>query len=99
MLVEITPQRVNCELALAYATSDNFTGAPVYAKARCFLHQDAADLLARSAELAARHGLRLRIFDAFRPTEAQWRLWEPHARSRVSGRSPARLAPLARCRG
>lgn len=76
MLVEITPQRVNCELALAYATSDNFTGAPVYAKARCFLHQDAADLLARSAELAARHGLRLRIFDAFRPTEAQWRLWE-----------------------
>lgn len=23
-----------------------------------------------------RHGLRLRIFDAFRPTEAQWRLWE-----------------------
>ena len=30
----------------------------------------------RAAALAAPHGLRLKLFDAFRPTEAQWRLWE-----------------------
>ncbi len=74
-LVEIAPPGFDVDLAIAYATADNFTGRPVYARHGCYLHADAAALLARAAALAADLGCRLRIFDAFRPTEAQWVLW------------------------
>ncbi|HLO78810.1 MAG TPA: D-alanyl-D-alanine dipeptidase [Magnetospirillum sp.] len=75
-LVEITPDEFDVEIALAYATADNFTGRPVYAaQAGCFLHAEAATLLRRAAELARPLGLRLRVLDAFRPSEAQWVLW------------------------
>lgn len=73
--VEIDPVAFGVELALAYATPDNFTGRPVYAHAHCFLHRDAADALARARDLAARLGLAMRIYDALRPSEAQWALW------------------------
>lgn len=75
-LVRVATDEFGVDIALAYATADNFTGAPVYAaNAGCFLHADAAPLLRRAAELARPLGLRLRILDAFRPVEAQWALW------------------------
>lgn len=95
MLVEITPQTFDCELALAYATPGNFTGAPVYERARCFLHRDAAELLGKAVELTARQGLRLRIFDAFRPAEAQWRLWN-HTPNPDFVANPRRGSPHSR---
>lgn len=75
-LVEILAIDHGIQIALAYATADNFTGRPVYARAIAYLHPDAERALIRAAALAAPHGLRLKLFDAFRPTEAQWRLWE-----------------------
>jgi D-alanyl-D-alanine dipeptidase len=76
MLVEITPQSHHVVLDLRYATADNFTGTPVYQpSARCFLHQDAAEKLTIAADLARIQGFGLRIFDAFRPAEAQQKLW------------------------
>lgn len=75
-LVEIGPPRHDVRLAIAYATADNFTGRPVYARPGCYLHPEAAERLERAAALARPLGLVLRIFDAFRPSEAQWRLWQ-----------------------
>tara|TARA_R110000787_G_scaffold50188_2_gene119897 strand:- start:96 stop:656 length:561 start_codon:yes stop_codon:yes gene_type:complete len=75
-LVEICPPEFDVEQDIAYATADNFTGAPVYGRAGCYLHPDAAAALRTAIGLAALHGLRFRIFDAFRPSEAQWALWE-----------------------
>lgn len=74
-LVEIGPPACNVEIALAYATPANITGKPVYAHARCYLHADAADALGRAIALAQTLGLRFKLFDAFRPSEAQWVLW------------------------
>ena len=74
-LVPISAEEYGVAIALAYATPDNFTGKPVYKRPRCFLNADAAKLLRRAVELAAWMGLRLKIFDAFRPAEAQWVLW------------------------
>jgi zinc D-Ala-D-Ala dipeptidase len=74
-LVEIAPPALDIELALAYATADNVTGKPIYRHARAYLHADAAARLKEAARLAAALGLKLRIFDAFRPSEAQWVLW------------------------
>jgi D-alanyl-D-alanine dipeptidase len=75
-LVAVTEAEFDVEIRLAYATADNFTGRPVYARALCCLHQDAAAALARAVAFARRLELRLRLFDAFRPAEAQWRLWQ-----------------------
>ena len=74
-LLEISPPDYDVVIALAYATPDNVTGAPIYRRAQCYLHPDAAACLSRAIRLAAALGLRFKIFDAFRPTEAQWVLW------------------------
>jgi D-alanyl-D-alanine dipeptidase len=74
-LVEITPESHDLIIDLAYATARNITGRPVYRRAACYLHSDAAARLTRAVELARALGLRLKLFDAFRPSEAQWLLW------------------------
>jgi len=75
VLVEIRPPKFDVELALAYASADNFTGRPIYRRAACFLHPEAATALSQAIGLAAELRLKLRIFDAFRPAEAQEALW------------------------
>jgi D-alanyl-D-alanine dipeptidase len=75
MLVEINAEAYGLEIDLLYATSLNFTGSPIYRRAACYLHPDTALLLAGASELARNLGLRLKVFDAFRPAEAQWVLW------------------------
>jgi zinc D-Ala-D-Ala dipeptidase len=75
-LVEVTAETHDVELDLAYATDRNVTGRPVYRRAACYLHRDAEEKLRRAIDLARPLGYRLKIFDAFRPAEAQWRLWE-----------------------
>ena len=74
-LVPIAKPQFDVELSLAYATADNITGKPVYARADCYLLEPAAAALQRAIAQAAALGLRLRLFDALRPTEAQWKLW------------------------
>jgi D-alanyl-D-alanine dipeptidase len=75
-LVAVTEAAFDVEIRLAYATADNLTRRPVYRRALCYLHSDAAAALERAVASARKLELRLRLFDAFRPTEAQWRLWE-----------------------
>jgi zinc D-Ala-D-Ala dipeptidase len=74
-LLEISAESHGVVLDIAYATAGNFTGKPVYARPGCYLHPDAAARLREAAHLARALGLRLKIFDAFRPSEAQWVLW------------------------
>jgi len=74
-LVTIGSPSFDVDIALAYATPDNVTGAPIYRHARCYLHEAAAERLQSAIRLASAIGLRFRIFDAFRPAEAQWVLW------------------------
>lgn len=75
MLVDIFEASHGVLLDLRYGTADNFTGRAVYRNPRCYLHRDAEVLLARATDLASRQGLKVKIFDAFRPAEAQWTLW------------------------
>ncbi|HKW53374.1 MAG TPA: D-alanyl-D-alanine dipeptidase [Stellaceae bacterium] len=74
-LVEITPQSHQVVIELAYATASNLTGKPLYRRAACYLHTEAATKLSRAVALAQAIGLGIKIFDAFRPSEAQWLLW------------------------
>ena len=74
-LVPIAPPDYDVDLALAYATAENFTGKPIYARAAAYLHPAAAEALRRAVALAGALGLRIRLLDAFRPSEAQWVMW------------------------
>ena len=74
-LVEITGLDNELVIDLAYAGAGNLTGQVIYEEARCLLHRDAAACLRRAAGLALLAGLRLKVFDAYRPPAAQDRLW------------------------
>jgi D-alanyl-D-alanine dipeptidase len=74
-LLQIAPPRHDVIVALAYATADNVLGKPIYRHPRCYLHRDAEACLAAAISLAGALGYRLKIFDAFRPSEAQWIMW------------------------
>lgn len=74
-LVPIAPPDYDVVLDIVYATPHNFTGAPIYRRAAAYLHPEAAAALARAIALAKAIGLKLKIYDAFRPTEAQWKMW------------------------
>src|SRR5262249_39595604 len=75
-LVAVTEAEFDVEIRLAYATDQNLTGRPIYARPLCYLHRDAAAALQRAVAMARRLDLPLRGCDPLRPTEAQWRLWE-----------------------
>jgi D-alanyl-D-alanine dipeptidase len=75
MLIEITEDSHKVLLDIRYATEDNFTSRPVYARPGCYLNPEAEALLCRAVALARPLGLTLKLFDTFRPSEAQWRLW------------------------
>jgi D-alanyl-D-alanine dipeptidase len=75
-LTEIAPPRFDVDLDLRYATANNLTGKTIYRQALCLLHADAAARLDHAVSLARGIGCRLRLFDGFRPVEAQWRLWQ-----------------------
>ena len=57
---------------MRYATSDNFTGAPLpgYLANRAFLRREAASALTRVQSDLRAEGLGLKIFDAYRPVRA-----------------------------
>jgi D-alanyl-D-alanine dipeptidase len=75
-LVDIQSFIPNIQVHLKYATPDNFTGKIVYNFDRCLLHEAAALRLRDvQAELETR-GLGLKVWDGFRPIEAQWKFWE-----------------------
>ena len=61
---------------LKYATSDNFTGKVIYDFTEVYLrYSTVLKLMEVQAELREQ-GLRLKVWDAFRPLEAQEKLWE-----------------------
>ena len=68
-MVDIAALVPGIDLDIRYAGPDNFTGAPVegYEAPKCYLLPDAAEAL-REVEATLRpQGLRLRIFDCYRP--------------------------------
>lgn len=74
MLLPVTADD-GVSLDIRYATANNFTGKPIYARPVALLRPEARTALLAAAARATAIGLRLTIFDAFRPLEAQWALW------------------------
>ncbi len=94
-LIPIFAPAFDVDIDIKYATSDNFTGKPVYKAAKCFLHEEAAEKLQKAISLAKPLNLRFLVFDAFRPSEAQWKLWE-HTPDPDFLANPAKGSPHSR---
>lgn len=75
-LVPITPGTHLVDICLAYATDDNFTGKTIYRTAHCLLLAQAEAALRKAVAVARQAGCTLRIFDAYRPPQAQQALWD-----------------------
>ena len=74
MLVPVT-EADGVLLDLRYATADNLTGAAIYRRPVALLRPEAHARLTEAVARATLLGLRIKLFDAFRPIEAQWALW------------------------
>lgn len=74
-LVRITPEDFDVILEILYATPQNFTGKIVYKNPYCYIHKEMLPQLQQAIANANSLGYQLKIFDAFRPTEAQEILW------------------------
>lgn len=59
-----------------YATTNNFTGKVLYPNDEMFLVKDAALRLKRVNDRLKEKGLRLKLWDAYRPLSIQKKLWE-----------------------
>ena len=64
------------QVDLKYAGSDNFTGQVIYDFTEAYLRYGTLEKLSAAQEALAAQGYSLLIWDAFRPAEAQFRLWE-----------------------
>ncbi len=62
-------------LELRYASVDNLLGRAIYSRAVALLRAPARTALLAAAGHAGALGLKLKLYDAFRPLEAQWAFW------------------------
>jgi D-alanyl-D-alanine dipeptidase len=71
-LVDLASVDPTIETEIRYAGSDNFVGSPVdgYDAPRCWLTRPAARALASVQHDLASEGLRLRVYDCYRPQRA-----------------------------
>jgi D-alanyl-D-alanine dipeptidase len=60
---------------LRYATSNNFTGGVVYDFTDVYLRYSTVLKLMKVQDELRQQGLMLKVWDGFRPLEAQWKLW------------------------
>jgi zinc D-Ala-D-Ala dipeptidase len=74
MLIPLT-EADGLSFDIRYATPENLTGRPIYTRPVAMLLPEARNRLLHAAAMADQLGLRLKIYDAFRPIEAQWALW------------------------
>ena len=88
-LVLITEQTHDVSIDMMYARADNFTGHALYPTTDCFLHPLAEAKLRKAVAAAKGFGFRLKIFDAYRPQQAQEALWELESVLRAASASSA----------
>ena len=73
--VEVRERWPLLQLELRYATDDNFTDIPLYACGRCYLRRPTAEALYRALEELEQYGYGLKLWDCYRPSAVQARLW------------------------
>ena len=63
------------DLDIKYATTDNFTHTKLYKSPKALLRQGTADKLKKVADEVEKKGYHLKIWDAYRSPDAQFKMW------------------------
>ena len=64
-------------LDIRYATDNNFTKKQIYPCGRCFLRPELASRIIKlQQDISRRYGMKLKLFDCYRPRPAQQKLWD-----------------------
>lgn len=87
----------NVQQELKYATEQNFTGQRIYDFTDAWLRYGTVKKLRAVSEDLAELGLRLKIWDGFRPVSAQRRLWDAFPNSAYVANPDSGVSP--HCRG
>ncbi|NOX98249.1 MAG: M15 family metallopeptidase [Verrucomicrobia bacterium] len=75
-LVSVKSESPGIVIDLKYASADNITGRALYPPDMpCLLHRITMARLKRAQKILRKQGLRLKIWDAYRPPDSQWLLW------------------------
>ncbi len=75
-LVDIISIDPSIRLDIRYATPRNFTGRPVYGRARALLQRPVAEALSRVNRSLRKRGYGLVVFDAYRPWRVTKLFWD-----------------------
>ena len=75
-MVRVQDYIPDIEVELRYATTDNFTGSVIYDFDDAYLRYGTVKKLSEAQDDLKSKGYRIKIWDAYRPVEAQYRLWE-----------------------
>ena len=75
-LVELVQLDSTIHLDIRYATSNNFMGRPMYAKAKAYLQRPAAEALVRVHRGLSGQGYGLLVFDGYRPWSVTKKFWD-----------------------
>ena len=75
-LVRVVDYIPGVVVELKYATEDNFTGTVIYDFSDAYLRYGTVRKLAQVQDALEERGMGLKIWDAYRPVAAQFRLWE-----------------------
>ena len=74
--IKVNQNQLDVDIDLRYASKNNFTGNKIYFSKSCFLHKIAYEHLCKAVDIAKKIGFKIKIFDAYRPTYVQKKLWE-----------------------
>jgi D-alanyl-D-alanine dipeptidase len=75
-LVNVTTLIPAIDIDIRYATSNNFTHKIIYPTAQAYLIRNAAEALKKASDEFNTYGYTLRIWDAYRPLQAQYIFWQ-----------------------
>lgn len=74
-LVKIEESEFNIVMDIKYATKDNFTGVQIYSRPFLYIHKDILPKFKLAIKRAKDLGYTIKVFDGFRPYEAQKTMW------------------------
>ncbi|MHB1128191.1 MAG: M15 family metallopeptidase [Bacillota bacterium] len=85
-LVDLSEFIPDLIVEIKYATTDNFTGIVLYESEKAKLRKPVAEKLKNAQRQFREMGYSLKVWDAYRPPEVQFKLWEiqPDARFLVN---------------
>lgn len=63
-------------LDIRYATANNFTGEVIYTLPRAYARKPVADALRKAQEEFSKHGVGIKVYDAYRPYSATVKFYE-----------------------